>query len=167
MKRARLLSPAERWVLPLLLLASVAGHALAFVVFAVTDQVAVVSAAQATRVVALVAPGAERTVRYTLVATLDPSLIALPSAWGFSGKPWARPMGVSHQSYNWDVSPSYLDPPAAAGWASLLPLRNAAETVRAAARQLTAWRDEEPVPERPRPPTADRSMVRLAGALAQ
>jgi TonB family protein len=160
----------DKRVLVFMLVASFAIHGLSFVVFRVTDQVKTTGWGQRPRVGWLPAPSLERgsSVQYAVADALDPSLMSLPNARGFSKKMWERGVGATQRGAEWQSEPAFLDEKPVSGFPSLLQQRALVEFVQAAVARspaLPAMATSTADEELEAPPAINESVFRVTGML--
>lgn len=163
-------SLGERQVVLIMILLSLVAHAGAFYIFRVTDKVRMPALSERPRVQWMRPPSLEREgampLQYVVAETLDPSLMSLPSARGFSRQMWEKGMTVTHRASEWTVEPAYLDVKLAAAMPPLLEQPSLVEQVKATVGKRPAV-SEEPVAEAVEVPVVlNQSVFRVAGPLA-
>ncbi len=161
---------SERRFLVLMLVASLGAHGAAFYVFAVTDTVKITGLGARPRVgwmrpAGLGKPG-EMALQYVIAEALDPSLMSLPSARGFSSKMWERGVAATHRRAEWYVRPAFLDIKVPDTIPVLLPRAPLVELVQSSVQPFAA-ETEEPT-ETPEPPVVvNQSVFRVVGPLQE
>jgi len=170
MNRALALPWRERGVLWLMLAGSLLGHGGAFFLFRVTDAGDAPGLVGRSQVRAMLpgSEGADRSsVQFMMAAVFDPSLIAIPSARGFSNRMWGHALPASRQALAGEPVPAFLgaQPPGA------FPELLAPVPLGTLLQGATVWGTdpEEPgsVELRPIAPAANRSVFRLTGGLIE
>jgi TonB family protein len=161
---------SERRLLIWMLAASFAAHVVAFYVFTVTDTVKTTGLGARPHVGwmpprALGRPGVIP-LHYVVAETLDPSLMSLPSARGFSNKLWERDVATTYRGVEWTVAPAFLDVKSPATVPDLLPQAPLMQFVQSSAREYVAA-TEEPVEPLDLPVVVNRSVIRVAGPLQE
>jgi TonB family protein len=102
---------------------------------------------------------------YVVADTLDPSLMSLPSARGFSRAMWSRGAPATHRPAEWDSKPAYLDPNAPKTMPPLLNLEPLSQSVLSATEKMPG-RSEETEADSYEPPVAvNQSVFRVGGTL--
>jgi TonB family protein len=158
----------ERSVLLLMLFASLVAHGGAFLLVGIADQ-ADVGGWRARSRVHVMQPalelGLNRQPLYLLADRLDPSLLALPSPWGFSNRMWKKTIPLGFQSQPWQVPLAYLEPPPAPAVTNLLPQPAVTETLQAAIPVELNPPDSAQAQRIPTVRAENRSTLQLFGGL--
>lgn len=159
----------ERQILLLMLTASLGAHVAAFFVVGVSDKVKTLGLVERPRVQWMRPQSLERPgkleLQYVVAETLDPSLMSLPNARGFSKKMWERGVAAAHRGVEWGSEPAYLDAKPEKSFPSLLNIVPLPQFVQSATERMSA-RIEETEQELYEPTVAvNQSVFRIGGTL--
>lgn len=163
------LPAGDRQVLLLMIVLSLGMHTTAFLLFRVTDKVKIAGLTEASRVQWMRPQSPQRpgeiSLSHVLADTLDPSLMSLPSARGFSREMWERGAASAYRAHEWVVRPAFLDAKQPGDFPALLRLPPLLELVQTSVQKIPPA-PEEPAAEAPEPPIVlNQTALRVAGAL--
>ena len=103
--------------------------------------------------------------RYVVADVLDPSLMSLPSAHGFSRDVWRRKLEAVQRDLGWNEEPAYLDAKPPDAPLSLLEPVPLAAAVLSAAEKNPAQSEESDSEMAASPVTVNESVFRVPGTL--
>jgi TonB family protein len=102
---------------------------------------------------------------YVVAETMDPSLMSLPSARGFSQPLWGRGAAAAHRPSDWNSKPVYLDAQAPPPFPTLLNPPSLAATAQSSTEKLAPQPEETGDDPSEAPAAVNQSVMRIAGAL--
>ncbi len=111
-------------------------------------------------------PSASGKLPYVIAETLDPSLMSLPSARGFSQPMWKRSAAAARRASDWNREPVYLDARAPQAFPALLNPPSLSDVAQSATQKLAPQPAEEAGEEPVESPVAvNQSVFRISGPL--
>lgn len=153
-----------------MLVATLVGGAVLFFVFPGAGPTHTATLGERPRIQWLPPQGAPQSVSgklpYVIAETLDPSLMSLPSARGFSQPMWKRGAAAAHRESNWKRAPVYLDAHTTPAFPALLNQPSLSDAAQSATQKLAPQpaeeADDEPVES---PVAVNQSVFRISGPL--